>query len=167
MHDVGRLDRRIFLAALPFLAALAALPAPAVRASDGHRSDLVRLLNETRRERSLLPLAEDAALTEVAEAHAAELARRGKLDHVGEDGSSLGARIVRSGFRHRLAAENLASGPGDAAEVMALWMRSDNHRHNILRPSLTHCGIGRAQVRAPGILGGKRTWWVLVLAERI
>ncbi|MCW5750949.1 MAG: CAP domain-containing protein [Alphaproteobacteria bacterium] len=160
-------DRRRMLATLAGGILLARLPGGVARAEGGQEAELVRLLNELRRARTLNPLAEDVALIRAAEGHAAELARRGELDHVSEDGSSLGARIARTGFRYRLAAENLASGPSSAREVFDLWLRSDTHRHNMLRPRLTHCGVGRVQVRAPGILGAKKSWWVLVLAERL
>ena len=41
--------------------------------------------------------------------------------------------------------ENIGFGNSTPAEMMQLWMDSQGHRENILRPQFTHLGVGAVQ----------------------
>jgi uncharacterized protein YkwD len=102
----------------------------------------------------------DAGLEAAARAHAADQFDRGcsKLSHTGTDGSSPFDRILRTGYRYRTAAENIACGYAGPGDVMNGWMTSSGHRANILNGSVTHVGISATR-DAWG-----NTYWVQVFA---
>jgi uncharacterized protein YkwD len=133
--------------ALILLATLAfAAPARAARTND-----TLRLLNAARAAHGLAPLRLDTDLARAARAHSADMVARRYFAHVSPSGAGLGARVARTGWtrgrrRWRLA-EDLAWGTGSLATppgVVAAWLRSPPHRHNILRPDLRRVGIGIA-----------------------
>jgi uncharacterized protein YkwD len=65
------------------------------------------------------------------------------MSHTGGDGSSVGQRITRAGYRWRSVAENVAAGFTSAQSVFNGWMNSPDHRANILSQQV-HMGVGTA-----------------------
>jgi uncharacterized protein YkwD len=65
------------------------------------------------------------------------------MSHTGSDGSDMGQRITRAGYRWGSAAENVASGFTSAQSVFNGWMNSPGHRDNILSNHV-HMGVGAA-----------------------
>lgn len=100
------------------------------------------------------PLGYSPALQAAAESHAEYLSRTGNFTHTGAGGSTVGSRVRQAGYRHCLAAENIARGQPDIRSVMAEWMASPGHRANILNAQMTQYGFARAG-----------SVWVLVLAR--
>lgn len=135
--------------------AAATCPTPPGTASDAAR--VLTLVNAERAHAGLGPLRAAPALGDAAQRFACELAARGQIGHRGSDGSSLSERLARQGFASSLVSENVAAGQDSPEEVVAAWMASPHHRENILRPSLTLLGLGRA--------GGDQPYWVLDLAS--
>ena len=111
-----------------------------------HDPDLIHSVldahNAERIRKRLPPLVLNPQLTQAAEEHAADMARRGKMTHRGGDGSSPFDRIEQVHYSFEAAAENVAYGFDRVEEVMAGWMRSPGHRRNILGP-YTEIGVGR------------------------
>ena len=103
--------------------------------------------NVERAQKHLSPLNLNHQLTQAAEKHAADMARRGKMTHRGGDGSSPFDRIAAAHYSFQAAAENVAYGFDQVDQVMTGWMRSPGHRRNILG-SYAEIGVGR--VIAPG-----------------
>ena len=114
---------------------------------------LLLLLNAERQKAGLGPLTRSAAATPVAQAYACEITARRDIGHVGSDGSTLGERLARGGISFSLAAENNAEGYTTPEAVMAGWMASSGHRHNILLGGVTEVGVG--------VTGGNYPVWVL------
>lgn len=102
------------------------------------------LTNAQRRSAGCQPLSVDDTLTAVAQAHSADMARRGFFDHVNPDGRSPFDRMTAAGYRYRMAAENIAAGYRSPQQVVDGWMNSPGHRRNILNCGLTEIGIGYA-----------------------
>jgi uncharacterized protein YkwD len=119
---------------IPLLLFAALLPLPA-QAQD---------LNSFRAKHGRAPLQYDASLAGLAYAHAADMARRGRLDHAGfaRERATLGAR-----------AENVAYGCADEPCTILQWSRSAGHRANMLRADVTSYGL--ASVAAAS---GRRYW---------
>ncbi len=113
-------------------------------------------MNAVRLEKGLAPVAAHPALTQAAGAHADVLARRGVLDHTGEEGSDPGTRARSAGYDYALVLENLAAGANDAKPVLELWLARDGHRGNLLR----------ARVRDAGIACVRGTWVLMLARER-
>ncbi|HEY8510030.1 MAG TPA: CAP domain-containing protein [Steroidobacteraceae bacterium] len=100
------------------------------------------------------------ALNQSARAHAQDMARHGRLNHQGSDGSTPAERLGRTGYKWRLVGENIASGPMTPEEVTAGWLKSPEHCANIMDPAFMHLGVGYAESREKdGVL-----YWVQVFA---
>jgi uncharacterized protein YkwD len=121
-------------------------------------SSVVAQVNAQRKAAGLPALRPSAKLTKAAQSHACDNAARGSYSHVGSDGSDLGARIRRTGYKIRVAAENTGLGFDDPTRLVDFWMHSPGHRANILNPRVTEVGVGLAD--------GTRPTWVLNLATR-
>jgi uncharacterized protein YkwD len=125
---------------------------------------VVKLVNEARsqarrcgseRFAAAPPLRISSELTDAAEAHAGDMARRKFFEHRGSDGSEPKDRVRRTGYRWLLTGENIALGPESAEEVVKGWLDSPGHCANIMEPRFKDIGIGLAT-------GGKRgqIYWV-------
>jgi uncharacterized protein YkwD len=108
-------------------------------------------LNGYRAQHRKPPLQYSAALSAAAQAHAYDMARRGRLGH--------------KGWRQRLgggavtAAENVSYGCDSVDCAIRRWARSPAHRRNMLMGGVSAYGIGSA-VDARG-----RRYWVLELGH--
>ena|ERR1700741_3426945 len=110
------------------------------------------LINQERDKRGLSPLRANARLSDAAQGHAKDMARRNYFSHTSLSGASFVDRIRRAGYfqdtRSWQAAENIAWGTGRLATPKAIvrsWMTSPGHRANILSPSLREVGVGVAK----------------------
>ena len=101
----------------------------------------------------------NAVLSESARRYAQELARRDRIDHVGEAGLSLRARLREAGYTLRVAGENLAGGPETLDEVLAQWLTSAGHCENLMGAGFQEFGLACAT--GPGQY---QRYWVLHLA---
>ena len=122
------------------------------------RNSVLRLVNYQRQKRGKQPLSLDSRLTKAAQYHSDDMAKRRKMSHAGSDGSSVGVRVKRTGYRYRAVAENVARGQDSSHEVVKDWMNSSGHRRNILSSKYTEIGIGIAY-------GPKGPYWTQVFAR--
>lgn len=125
------------------------------------QNDLLFHVNAVRAMHGLAPVQWNAKLAQAAAAHVADLQRCGKVAHEGCDGSDPVQRIRRAGYQPRNAAENIGLCACDAAEVVRLWMQSENHRRNILHPTVTEMG---ADTRIDPV-DPRRALWVQVFGR--
>lgn len=134
------------------LAAPVALPtvADAVTVSQ-HILDLVNAARATGRRcgakyfAPVAPLTLNSSLTSAALAHSREMAKNGKFDHSGHDGSTPAVRVERAGYgAHRIVGENIAAGAMTPAEVTEGWLTSPAHCENIMDGRFTQIGIAYA-----------------------
>lgn len=119
------------------------------------------IINQYRRDKGLKRLKINSELTAAANAHSRDLAKWDRISHYGSDGSNPWDRVKRSGYRARLAAENVGTGQIDFAEVMRGWRESPGHNKNLLLADATHMGI--ALVRDPK--SEFKTFWTLVVGS--
>ncbi len=117
----------------------------------GPLAEVVDRTNAERARHGLPPLAADARLTAAAQAHSADMVRRGFFAHESPDGSQVWDRAVAAGYAYRKVAENIAAGQRTADEVVHGWMHSPGHRANILDRDLTQIGVGRAEGGPHGV----------------
>lgn len=147
-----------------------ATPVPGAPASaDAARTRVLELVNAARAKprrcgrkkfAAAPPLHLVDALNQSARAHAQDMARHGRLDHQGSDGSTPAQRLGRTGYQWRVVGENIASGPMTPEEVTAGWLKSSGHCENIMDPAFTDLGVGYAERREKdGTL-----YWVQVFA---
>jgi len=100
----------------------------------------------------------DLELTRLAEAQAAIMAKRDKLDHAA--GKPFVIRLKASGYDAKLAAENIGAGYHTLAEAFSGWRDSPPHRANMLLKGATRMGI--AAVYTP--TSKYKVYWALILA---
>lgn len=91
-------------------------------------------VNRYRASHGLAPLAADARLQAIAQAHSQAMAQQGRLSHGGFQ-----QRFDHSGAR--LCVENLAAGTLQPARVVAAWRRSPEHHRNLLEPRVQAAGV--------------------------
>ena len=124
---------------------------------------MLERINEIRAGHGLPTLSENAMLTQAAQGHAADLSRNDWLIeqrrwHDGSDGSTIGARLTRAGYRGARWLEVVGWGwGGDESRMFDWWMASPVHRAAILSPDVTEAGA--AVVNAPGSVWG--FYWVV------
>ena len=101
----------------------------------------------------------DPELTRLAEAQAAVMAKRDKLDH--NAGKPFVVRLKASGYDAKTAAENIGAGYHTLAEAFSGWRDSPPHHANMLLKGATRIGI--AAVYTPA--SKYKVYWALILAE--
>jgi uncharacterized protein YkwD len=108
---------------------------PAVALS-GQAACFLGAVNAARHSAGVAPVAPDARLSALADAHAAKMAAAGAIFH-----STALAAQVPAGWQ--AVGENVGMGPGCRAIAQA-FLRSPEHRANILAPGYGSIGVGVA-----------------------
>ena len=106
---------------------------------------IIDLTNEARQRDAQPPLSISPQLTAAAEEYARLMARREWFEHIDPDGVTVERRAEAFGYVDWVfLAENLATGTGerDAAYLVESWLRSPEHRRNILSAELQEVGVG-------------------------
>jgi len=123
----------VFCALLLAASGLAASLSPA-------ESSLLSAVNATRAAHGLGRLQVDSTLTLAARSHSREMLRGNYFAH-----GAFTSRMLGFHVRGPVAGENLAWGNGSFAApgtIISEWLRSPEHRANLLRPGFTRIGIG-------------------------
>ncbi len=119
------------------------------------------IINGYRKEKGLKPLKLNPELTEAAKGHSRDLSKWDRISHYGSDGSNPWDRVKRSGYKARLAAENVGTGQIDFTEVMKGWKESPGHNKNLLLGDAEHMGIALVQDPKTEF----KSFWTLVLGS--
>lgn len=105
--------------------------------------EMARLVNAHRAARGCPALTWLQPAAEAAQAHSADMARRGYFDHVSPEGQQPWDRLAARGVGYRMIAENIAWTPQQgAAQTLRGWINSPGHRQNLENCAYTHHGIG-------------------------
>lgn len=118
------------------------------------------VINDYRQQHGLKPLKLNAKLSTAAKAHSRDLSKWDRISHYGSDGSNPWDRVKRTGYKPRLAAENVGTGQVSFAEVMRGWKESEGHNKNLLLADANEAGL--ALVNDPRT--EFKSFWTLVLA---
>jgi uncharacterized protein YkwD len=109
---------------------------------EGYRTNILNLTNHHRRNAGVPALTRSPSLTTACQRHANDMARMGRLQHTGSDGSNGGTRARAAGFPWSAWGENIAAGYRSSSAVVTAWMNSSGHRANMLSRGFTRAGIG-------------------------
>jgi uncharacterized protein YkwD len=112
--------------------------------AEAFEARVVALINARRASSGCRPLTVDPRLAAAARAHSVDMAAHRYFGHDALTGETPFARITDAGYRYSAAAENIAAGQPDPAQVVAAWMDSPGHRSNILNCALRQTGVGFA-----------------------
>ena len=125
------------------------------------------LLNIERKAHHLRKLRMSAELSRAALRHARDMVKHRYFSHTEPDGDNVVQRILRSGYLERYGrwriGENLGWGWGDGStprSIVAAWMRSAPHRHNILNKRFNDVGVAVA-LGSPRARRGKSITYVI------
>lgn len=94
-------------------------------------------------------------LSTAAQRHAQDMAKRDFRSHTGSDGSSVGDRVRKAGYKWCHVSENITWGRSSLAKAIAAWDASPGHKENMLRRKPKEYGLAEVD----GI-------WVMVFARR-
>ncbi len=124
-------------------------PAPSMPAGPAEWTGyILARINQARAENGLSGLTLVSELSQAAQAHAEDCARRGWGSHVGSDGAVLRTRLERVGYQGKSSGENWVQAR-TAERAFDWWYGeippNDPHRRNILSPRYTEIGIGIVQ----------------------
>ncbi|HYD16276.1 MAG TPA: CAP domain-containing protein [Hyphomicrobium sp.] len=117
------------------------------------------LINQYRHEKGLKPLQLNAALTDAAKEHSRDLAKWDRISHYGSDGSNPWDRVKRTGYKPRLAAENVGTGQVSFNEVLRGWKESPGHNKNLLLSDAREMGLALVQDPKTEF----KSFWTLVI----
>ncbi len=106
------------------------------------------------------PLRLNRALDAAALSHSRYMAQVRYFNHQQKNGSVVGDRALRAGYRWRTIGENIASGQRTAQEAVEGWLDSPGHCANIMNAAFVEMGVGYAVNPARGTL-----YWTQVLAR--
>lgn len=143
--------------ALPARAASAAKPS-----LDPYEQQLVSLINETRGAHHLAALTLNAALSDAARTHAAEMGQNQYFGHDSLDGTRFSARLIaggyaRKGYRVWRVGEDIAWGAGlygSPVAVLDSWLHSPMHRAVLLDKHFRELGVGAVSCEGYGAVEG-------------
>jgi len=109
------------------------------------RTEMLRSINDARREAKLPPLRSETHLVDCAQRYANLMLARSHYGHTGPDGDTVRERAAAAGYvPYAALGENLAQGQWTVAEVMDGWLHSPAHRANLLSSVFTEVGAGVA-----------------------
>ena len=117
------------------------------------------LINQYRSENGLKPLRLNASLTAAAKEHSRDLAKWDRISHYGSDGSNPWDRVKRTGYKPRVAAENVGTGQASFDEVLKGWKDSPGHNKNLLLSDGREMGIALVQDPKTEF----KSFWTLVI----
>jgi uncharacterized protein YkwD len=111
--------------------------------SDAERQ-LFNAVNQERKAHGLPSLAYDEALANAARKHAKRMAEQGTISHQFPGEPSLPSRAKAAGAHFTWLSENVDEGP-DPTAIHQSFMKSPQHRANILDSDMDSAGIGIAE----------------------
>lgn len=107
--------------------------------------EVVRLINEIRKQNGLRELTYDWQLSRVARIKSEDMRDNKYFSHTSPTYGSPFQMMKSFGITYRSAGENIAKGQATPQKVVDAWMNSSGHRANILNSSFTHIGVGYAE----------------------
>jgi uncharacterized protein YkwD len=135
MRTVIRMSWLVILALSFFL------PAQAQTGASPAERLLFVSVNRARQDQGLTALKWDEALATAARRHAGMMAQRGAAEHVFPGEPSLPARATKAGAHFASLSENVIMG-SDIGLIEAEFLKSPNHRANILDTDMDSIGVG-------------------------
>ena len=107
-----------------------------------YESEVIRLVNEVRRENGLKALTANWELSRVGRYKSQDMLNKGYFSHTSPTYGTPFQMIKAFGLSFRTAGENIARGYPTPQAVVNGWMNSSGHRANILNASYTQIGVG-------------------------
>lgn len=107
-----------------------------------YESEVIRLVNEIRRQNGLSALTANWELSRIARYKSQDMVDNRYFSHTSPTYGTPFQMIRAFGLSYRTAGENIAKGYPSPQAVVNGWMNSSGHRANILNASYTQIGVG-------------------------
>ena len=107
-----------------------------------YEKEVIRLVNEIRRQNGLRELTYNWELCRVARYKSQDMKDNRYFSHTSPVYGSPFQMMKNFGITYRTAGENIAKGQSTPQAVVNAWMNSAGHRANILNASFTEIGVG-------------------------
>lgn len=107
-----------------------------------YEQEVIRLVNEIRKENGLKPLTHNWELSRVARFKSQDMKDNKYFSHTSPVYGTPFQMIKNFGISFRSAGENIAKGYSSPQAVVNGWMNSSGHRANILNANYTQIGVG-------------------------
>ena len=107
-----------------------------------YEAEVIRLVNDIRKQNGLSTLKENWELSRVARIKSQDMHDKGYFSHQSPTYGSPFEMMKNFNISYRTAGENIAKGYKTPAAVVNGWMNSSGHRANILNASFTEIGVG-------------------------
>jgi len=117
------------------------------------REAMLARVNAERAVAGVPPFGLHPLLNSAAQGHAEDMLNRSYYRHESPEGATPRNRAEAQGYTAEMVGENISRGPLSVDEVVDGWMRSTEHRRNLLHPRFTELGIGLA-------VGNRTALWV-------
>ena len=145
------------------------LNVPAANNVQDFEKQVFRLTNEIRKKKGLAPLKANAQLDKAARKHSEVMAEYGYIGHHEPEGTSdLLTRLDKAAYYADFAAENVFGPDTDFTVInhslltpklaMRAWMKSPDHRVNILSPRVKEMGVGYVNGYWTQVFGEQYEW---------
>lgn len=112
------------------------------------RQAMLARVNAERAKAGNRPLALDPSLNAAAQIHAEDMLARSFYSHESPEGTRPRDRVRKQGYLARTVGENIARGALSVDEAVDGWLRSTEHRRNLLHEGFTDLGVGLAVGKA-------------------
>ena len=133
------------------------------------RSEVIQLVNRVRSRGAVCgrqrfgpasALSANRSLTNAAQSHSQDMAKRRRMSHTGSNGSSMAQRAQQAGYRYSTIGENVGVGQKSATGIVGGWLKSPGHCANLMKRNFNEAGVGVARGR-----DGK-LYWTMVYGRR-
>jgi 3-phosphoshikimate 1-carboxyvinyltransferase len=113
-----------------------------VQIQEKFEQETLRLTNTERQNNGLQPLIWHDSLGRAARVHSEDLARNNLSGHVGSDGSSVTARVMREGWNAGAGISASIAYSRTPQDVVTTLINSSANREVVLHKDFTHIGVG-------------------------
>lgn len=104
-------------------------------------ANAVSAINAYRAKFGMKPLRYNSKLSQIAESHVNDLARRGEVSALTPRGEGIGKRLIKSGYRPNVAGSLVSGGYDSFEAALAEWQTTDMQRSKLLIESADQVGV--------------------------
>jgi len=113
--------------------------------------EIIKFTNYYREENDIAELNINQLLMEAAEAKLNDMFQKQYFAHVSPEGDDAGIILKEIGYDYLVVGENLARGYfKDSKDLVDGWMKSPDHRENILNPKFREIGVAQREGKFQG-----------------
>ena len=112
-----------------------------------HKTELISLINQSRKKIGLPNVIENKKLQNTAQARLVDMQKQGYFSHLNPKGENIKKFLQDSNYNIILAGENLAKNFTNEKELDQAWLKSFSHRRIMMGPIYKDIGIASGWVK--------------------